>query len=76
MPTDEELGDTCTEVTVAVEVEFDELLVCDPPAPFEPQPVSIARISNRPVQDTDFMSISNRKVCGGIDRGEYESDIT
>jgi hypothetical protein len=52
------------ELMVAVEVEFDELLVCEPPAPFEPQPVSIARTSNRPVQDTVFIRISSRKFCG------------
>jgi hypothetical protein len=53
------------EVMVAVEVEFDELLdevlVCEPPAPLEPQPVRSARISNTPVQDTVFIHISSRK---------------
>jgi hypothetical protein len=52
------------ELMVAVEVEFDELLVCEPPVPFEPQPVSIARINSAAVQYTVFIRISSRKFCG------------
>jgi hypothetical protein len=50
---------------VGAEVEFDELLVCEPPAPLEPQPVSIARISNTPVQDTVFINISRCEIFQG-----------
>jgi hypothetical protein len=50
---------------VAVDVEFDELFVCEPPVPLDPQPVRIARTSNTPVQDTVFIRISSRKISRG-----------
>ena len=52
-----------------MDVEFDELFVCELPVPLEPQPVRIARTSKTPVQDTVFIRISSRKISRGLASG-------